>query len=76
MNCDLIDKEGCQIQCTFFGEAAEKFDKILKENHVFLFSNGQVKLANKKYTSITNDHCLTFDQNAEIVEVDDDSQIK
>lgn len=27
MNIELIDKEGTQIQVTFFGEAAHKFDQ-------------------------------------------------
>eukprot|EP00347_Sterkiella_histriomuscorum_P012018 403370207 len=76
LNADLIDHEGTQIQATFFGEAAHKYDQMLHENHVYLFSNGQVKIANKKFTSIKNDHCLTFDQNAEISEVQDDNQIK
>lgn len=35
-----------------------------------------MKLANKKYTSIKNDYCLTFDQNTDIVEVEEDNQIK
>lgn len=49
---------------------------MLVENKVYLFANGQVKLANKKFTSIKNDYCLTFDQNADIVEVGDDAMIK
>jgi replication factor A1 len=74
MGCELIDKEGTQIQVTFFGEeAAKKFAPLLKENKVFLFANGSVKLANKKYTSIKNDYCLTFDQNADVQEVEEDS---
>lgn len=72
MNIDIIDKEGTQIQATFFNEAANKFHPILQENHVYLFSNGQVKLANKKFTSIKNDYCIYFDSNADIVEIDDD----
>ena len=28
-------------------------------------------MANKKYSSIKNDHCITFDQNSSIVEVND-----
>jgi hypothetical protein len=35
-----------------------------------------VKLANKKFTSIKNDYCLTFDQNADILEAEEDNQIK
>lgn len=34
-----------------------------------------MKIANKKFTSIKNDYCLTFDQNADIVEVDDSNDI-
>lgn len=29
---------------------------------------GSVKIANKRFTTIPNDHCLTFDANAEITE--------
>ena len=49
---------------------------MLQDNHVYLMANGFIKLANKKFTSIKNDHCITFDQNAEIREVDDDKLIK
>ncbi len=74
MNIELIDKDGTQIQATFFGpEAASKFGPLIKENKVFLFANGSVKLANKKYTSIKNDYCLTFDQSADVVEAEEDS---
>lgn len=76
LNIDLIDKDNSQIQATFFNEAAEKFDKILRENAVYLFSNGIVKMANKRFTSIKNDHCLTFDINAEIEPIGDDIDIK
>jgi len=41
-----------------------------------LFSNGTVKLANQRYTSIKNDFCLVFDKQGEIVEVPDDESIK
>lgn len=66
LNIEMIDKEGTQIQATFFGDAVYKFSPILKENKIYLFANGFVKLANKKFTSIKNDYCLTFDQNADI----------
>lgn len=38
-------------------------------------SNGSVKIANKKYTSIKNDHCINFDKNADVQEVEDDNKI-
>ena len=76
LNIDLIDKEGTRIQATAFNETANKFDVELEENCVYTFTNGQVKLANKKYTSIKNDYCLTFDQNTIVQKCDDDLDIK
>lgn len=76
MNIELMDKEGSQIQATFFNDAADKFDKIIQENRVYLFSGGSIKIANKKFTSIKNDYCLNFDNNTEVVEVKDDPTIK
>ena len=46
MNVDLIDAFGSQIQATFFKEAVDKFEPILRQNGVYTFSNGQVKIAN------------------------------
>lgn len=76
LNIDLMDKEGSQIQATFFNEAAERFNGMISEDHVYLFSGGVLKVANKKFTSIKNEYSLTFDQNSEIIEVNDDDNIK
>ena len=38
--------------------------------------NGTVKLANKRFTSIKNDYCLTFDYSTVIEACADDAQIK
>lgn len=35
-----------------------------------------VKMANKKFTSIKNDHCITFDANAEVAPAHEDKDIK
>ena len=43
---------------------------------MYLFANGTVKIANKKFTAIKNDHNLTFDINAEIGDIRDDVDIK
>ena len=45
------------------------------ENKVYLFSNGIVKMANKKFTSIKNDFCIVFEKNAQILEIVDDGSI-
>lgn len=75
MNIELMDKHGTQIQATFFKDAVDKFDPIINEGGIYLFSNGTVKIANQRFTSIKNDFCLVFDKQGEIIEVPNDSSI-
>ena len=59
-----------------FNETADRwFDKI-EENKIYVFANGQVKMANKKYTSIKNDFCLTLGNETEIEECGEDKNIQ
>lgn len=76
MNIDLIDVFGSQINATFFNQAVDQFEHIIQEGRVYLFSNGVVKMANRKFTSIKNDFCINFDKGAEIIQVNDDESIR
>ena len=76
MNIDLIDAFGAQIQATFFKEAVDKFEPNLKQNQVYTFSGGQVKMANMRFSSIKNDYSLVFDCHATIKETGDDENIQ
>jgi len=76
LNFDLVDKEGTMIQGTAFNEAATLFNTILQYDGVYTFSNGLVKLANKRFTSIKNDHCLTFSKDAIIEQCAEDDEIE
>lgn len=58
-----------------FNETADKWFVKIQEDKVYIFAKGQVKLANKKFTSIKNDHCLTFGNDTEIQEVAEDTKI-
>ena len=71
----IIDMSGTKIEGAFFDEAADHFDKKIKEGKVYLFSNGNVKLANKKFTSIKNDFTLVFEKTSKIEDQDDDGTI-
>jgi ssDNA-binding replication factor A large subunit len=71
-----MDSFGTQFIATFFNDIAEKWDAILQEGKVYLFSGGSVKIANQKYNSIKNDYCIIFDRNSEIKETIDDAKIK
>ena len=75
MKIELVDMYGTQIEGTFFNQAAEAFDNKIFEDKVYLFSNGVVKMANKRFTSIRNDFCIVFEKNSQIVEVEDDGSI-
>lgn len=76
MGVELMDSYGTMIQATFFKDACDKFEPILKEGCIYLLSNGNVKIANQRFSSIKNDFCLVFDRNAEITEVPNDESIK
>jgi len=64
LKIEMVDQYGTQIEGTFFNDAAKMFGEILEENKVYLFSNGSVKMANKKFTSVKNDFCIIFDKNS------------
>ena len=64
LKIELVDMYGTQLEGTFFNEAADIFDPKIHENKVYLFSNGCVKMANKRFTSIKNDFCLVLEKNA------------
>ena len=75
MSIDLIDHEGTLIQATMFNEEALKWTKVVEENKVYVFSGDIVIMSNKKFTSIKNDFCITFDKGTDIKECMDDNQI-
>lgn len=77
-SCDLIDRSDCQIQATFFNEGARKYFEDIHEGKIYRMSGGQIKMANKRFTTIKNDFQITFDSNAEIEQLNDnkDSLIK
>ena len=40
LNLDLIDREGTMIQATAFGQVALDFNNRIKQNKVYILSNG------------------------------------
>jgi replication factor A1 len=71
----LIDLEGTQIQGTFFKNAAKKFNPLLEEDKVYIVQNGKVNIANKKFTSIPNDYCITFNDSTKFDPAEEDDGI-
>jgi len=75
LKIELVDTYGTCIEGTFFNDMAKKFDPMLEKNKIYLFSNGMVKMANKKFTSVRNDFCIIFEKHSEIVNAPDDGSI-
>lgn len=74
-NIDLIDMDGTQIQGTFFKTCAQRFHPVIEENKVYIVSGGKISLANKKFTTITNDYCITFSESTKFDPAEEDSSI-
>lgn len=48
---------------------------MIEEDQVYVVSSGSIKLANKKFTTIPNDYCITFDANTTFDPVAEDVAI-
>eukprot|EP01084_Bolivina_argentea_P312425 540885_1 len=73
---ELLDKDGTEIRGVCFNQAADKFYSMMQENKVYLISKGTVRLAKKGFSHITNDYSITLNEDAEVVEVDNNNEIQ
>ncbi len=76
MPLEFVDEDGTQITATLFDRGINRYDPILKVGKCYFVSKGAVRFANKKYTSIPNEHTITLDDTSEIKLAVDDSSIK
>lgn len=68
---ELIDESGA-LRVTGFNEECDKFFDMLEIDKVYYVSNGTLKEANKKFTSIKNDYEMTLRRDSLIELCDDD----
>jgi replication factor A1 len=74
---DLLDESEGEIRATMFNDAADKFYNLFEQDKVYFISKGQVKMANKQYTShLSSDYELTLNNDAEVVLANDTGNIK
>jgi replication factor A1 len=64
-SAELLDSS-CDIRCTFFKEAVDKFYTVLEVGKVYTFSGGRLKVANMQWNTCKSPNEITFDQNSEI----------
>jgi len=72
---EIVDNDGGEIQGSFFGDAAREFHPKLQEGHVYIFSGGNVKVANTKFQTVKNEYQIMFDKSTQVEEVADDGTI-
>jgi len=72
---ELLDAEGGQIRATFFNEGVDKYEKMLQQEKVYLFSGGSLKIANRQYTSLSHRYEITFDSACHVEVASDDVAI-
>jgi len=70
---ELIDEAGDEIRGTAFTEVAEKLFDILEVGHVYLISKGELRVANKKFTTIAHQYEITFNSSTTVQPVADDA---
>jgi hypothetical protein len=59
-SAELVDEAGDAIEATFWREAADRWDPVLKEKGCYYFAKGKVKPASKAYAATRNPYALDF----------------
>jgi replication factor A1 len=72
---DLLDKDGGEIKASFFNSSCDKFYPDLEVGNIYTMSRGNVKVANKRYSSSKHNYEINFDADAVIALSVDDNTI-
>ncbi|XP_054857924.1 replication protein A 70 kDa DNA-binding subunit [Eublepharis macularius] len=67
---ELVDESG-EIRATAFTDQVDKFFPLIELNKVYYFSKGNLKTANKQYTTVKNDYEITFTNETSVVPCED-----
>lgn len=72
---DLLDSAGGEIRASFFNDAADKYFDLVEVKKCYKFSKGSAKIANRQYNTTNHRYELTFEKDAVIESVADDTGI-
>lgn len=72
LKLEICDKDSSTIQATLFNEDCDKWQEFTQEGKVYAFSNGRVKMANKRFNNCTSDYEISLGRDANIEAVQDD----
>lgn len=70
---DLIDKTGT-IRITAFNECVNKFYDKIADEKIYLISNAELKEANLKYNNTGNNFELTFTNDTELIQCEEEDE--
>jgi len=73
---DLLDKNGDQIRASFWNDACDKYCGILVTGKVFTFAKGTLKVADKRFNSLSHPYEITFNTEAIVTPAEDDAGIE
>jgi replication factor A1 len=73
---DLLDAEGGEIRATCFKDTATKLFDVIEVDQVYFVSNGQVKMANKNFSTLKGNYELTLGNETTVMVAQDDTGIK
>lgn len=72
----IMDKLMTEMNITAWGDEADRFHLLLKENDCFLLINGRIKQQDQKYAGgILNVNCMELDHSTSIELIIDDGSI-
>ena len=71
---DLVDESG-EIRATAFKDQCDKFYDMIEIGKVFYITSGNLKAANKQYSTLNNDYELTFRDTTEVIPCTDESEV-
>ncbi|XP_053130539.1 replication protein A 70 kDa DNA-binding subunit [Hemicordylus capensis] len=67
---ELVDESG-EIRATAFNDQVDKYFPLIDLNKVYYFSKGNLKTANKQYSSVKNDYEITFTNDTAVIPCED-----
>ena len=76
LNFNVIDRDNSEMQITAFNEIADRVFSEIEENKVYEIRGGQVKINDKKFSSLKSEYRIILDMNAQVVEANDNGAIK
>ncbi|CAG9864560.1 unnamed protein product [Phyllotreta striolata] len=67
---DLLDESG-EIRCTAFRDLVDKFHDFLQVDKIYYISKGQLKMANKQFSTLKHEYEITINNDTQIQECKD-----